>query len=125
MPVSLSEKDVLRIRPERYLVLVKRDTPKDQSAGGIAYPQSAVEEVPWATVVSVGPGYTMSDGCVKPLGLRKGQRVILGKMYDSVQIAVKDSATQYYLVSAENIVAILVEDEDSYHTKYDSLDDQQ
>jgi chaperonin GroES len=64
------------IRPLNDQVLIRKDTPRDTTDGGIAIPDTAKKEsVASGIVLVVGPGSTAMDGTRVPIDVKVGQRV--------------------------------------------------
>jgi chaperonin GroES len=68
-----------KIRPLHDRVLVKRVAEEEKSKGGIIIPDSAKEKPVEGEIVAVGSGQVGKDGKVRPLDVKKGDRVLFGK----------------------------------------------
>lgn len=89
-------------------VLVKPLSPEEAGRklpSGIIIPETVDKEKPeQGRVVAVGPGKKNDEGKVVPLSVKVGQRVMFSKYgYDEVKIG----GTEYYIVSENNILAVI------------------
>jgi chaperonin GroES len=84
-------------------VLVKQDDEPQKSEGGIFLPESAKEAPQWGTVITVGPGKLLENGEVRPLTVKKGDKVIFGK-YAGTKIKVNTEELMF--MREEDILAI-------------------
>lgn len=101
-----------RCEPRGDRVVVQRDIAKNkQTQGGILLPDSfSNEKQQTGTVWSVGPGKAGPDGKPVPLGLKKGQRVIITgwaglEINDPLNSGNRDD--EFVLLRDEDIVAVL------------------
>ena len=69
----------MKIRPLQDRVLIKRVAEEEKTKGGIIIPDSAKEKPVEGEVLAVGGGRVQKDGSVRPLELKKGDRVLFGK----------------------------------------------
>lgn len=95
-------------------VVVKRDMPKEQTAGGVLLTQSYLSGIKQqtGTVWSVGPGKIAADGTLIPVGLKKGDRVILTG-WSGLEISNPDSAAEkdeWVMLREDDILACLPAD---------------
>ena len=68
-----------KFRPLHDRVVVKRVEAEDKSKGGIIIPDTAKEKPQEGQVVAVGPGGRDENGKLIPMGVKAGDRVLLGK----------------------------------------------
>ena len=66
----------MKIKPLGDRVLVERLEAEKVTAGGIVLPDSAKEKPQQGKVISVGEGKTLEDGTVKPLQIKKGDKIL-------------------------------------------------
>lgn len=85
-------------------VVVKRDTPKQKSAGGILLPDNAVSVPDTGVVVSVGAGKVNDRGEIFPLAVKVGDHVKLGA-YAATEIRINGEAL--LIMEEEGILGIL------------------
>ena len=69
----------MKIRPLHDRVIVKRLEEERKTASGIVIPDTAAEKPDQGEIVAVGGGKVQDDGKVRPLELKKGDRVLFGK----------------------------------------------
>jgi chaperonin GroES len=69
----------MEFRPLHDRVLIRRIESDEKTAGGIIIPDTAKEKPMEGEVVSCGPGARGDDGKIRPLELKKGDRVLFGK----------------------------------------------
>ncbi len=82
------------IRPLYDRVLIKRLESEQMSAGGIYIPDTAKEKTQMGAVVATGEGKMMSDGSIRPLQVKAGDKILFGKY----------SGTEFTLGSEEFLV---------------------
>ena len=69
----------MKIRPLHDRVIVKRMEEERKTASGIVIPDTAAEKPDQGEVISVGNGKVMEDGKVRPLDVKKGDKILFGK----------------------------------------------
>lgn len=69
----------MKIRPLHDRVIVKRVEEDTMSPGGIVIPDSATEKPIEGEVIAVGNGKLLDNGELRPLDLKKGDKVLFGK----------------------------------------------
>jgi chaperonin GroES len=69
----------MKIRPLQDRVVVKRIAEEEKTKGGIIIPDTAKEKPVEGEVLAVGSGRVQKDGSVRPLDIKKGDRVLFGK----------------------------------------------
>ena len=67
------------IKPLYDRVLVKRLESEQMTAGGIIIPDTAQEKTQYGTIVATGDGKMLTDGSVRALKVKAGDRVLFGK----------------------------------------------
>ncbi len=67
------------IKPLYDRVLVKRLESEQMTAGGIIIPDTAQEKTQYGTVIATGDGKMLTDGSVRALKVKEGDRVLFGK----------------------------------------------
>lgn len=66
-------------RPLHDRVLVRRLEKGDKTAGGIIIPDTAKEKPMEGEILAVGAGYVNDNGNLRPLDVKKGDKVIFSK----------------------------------------------
>lgn len=85
-------------------VVVVPTAPETTTSFGLIIPDTANKEKPeTGVVVAVGPG-KVEDGVRTPVGVSVGDKIMFNKFgYDEVKV----NGKEYYIVSEQNILAIL------------------
>ncbi|WP_119459323.1 co-chaperone GroES [Rhodospirillaceae bacterium SYSU D60014] len=69
----------MNFKPLHDRVLVRRIEAAEKTKGGIIIPDTAQEKPMEAEVIAVGPGSRDESGEVRPLDLKPGDRILIGK----------------------------------------------
>jgi chaperonin GroES len=69
----------MKVRPLHDRILVRRIAEEEKTKGGIIIPDSAKEKPAEAEVIAVGNGKANEKGEIRPLAVKKGDRVLFGK----------------------------------------------
>ncbi|KAI0132211.1 hsp10-like protein [Xylariales sp. AK1849] len=83
-------------------VLVQRVKAETKTASGIFLPESSVKELNEAKVLAVGPGGLSKDGQRVPMGVSKGDRVLIPQYGGS---PVKVGEDEFHLFRDSEILA--------------------
>ena len=94
----------MQVRPLHDRVLVKRFTEEERSKGGIIIPDTAKEKPIQGEVISAGQGRVSEDGKLRPLDVKKGDRVLFGK-YAGTEI--KLDGEEFLMMREEDILGIM------------------
>jgi chaperonin GroES len=94
----------MKIRPLQDRVLVKRLAEEEKTKGGIIIPDTAKEKPSEGAVVAVGSGHVQKDGKVRPVAVKKGDRILFGKYSGS---DVKIDGEEHLIMREEDILAVL------------------
>jgi chaperonin GroES len=94
----------MAFRPLHDRVLVRRVEAEEKTAGGIIIPDTAKEKPAEAEVIAVGNGKADDKGTVRPLTVKKGDRVLFGK-YSGNEI--KIDGVDYLILREEDILGVL------------------
>jgi len=94
----------MAIRPLQDRVIVKRVKEDEKTKGGIIIPDTAKEKPVEGKVVAVGNGAILKDGKVRPLDVKKGNRVLFGK-YSGTEI--KIDGEDHVIMREEDILAVI------------------
>ncbi len=100
----VSALDAARVRPLHDRVLVRRLEEKEQIRGGIIIPDTAKEKPHEAEVIAVGPGKVEEDGKRRPMDVRAGDRVLIGK-YSGTDI--KLDGEDLVILREDDIMAVV------------------
>lgn len=94
----------MKIRPLHDRVVVARIDAEEKTAGGIVIPDTAKEKPAEGKVIAVGPGRVADDGSVRPLDVKVGDRVLMGK-YAGTDI--KLGGEDYIILREDDILAVV------------------
>ena len=94
----------MKIRPLQDRVLVKRVEEEQKTKGGIIIPDTAKEKPIEGEVVAVGNGKVQDDGKLRPLDVKKGDRILFGK-YAGTEVKVGD--TEHLILREDDILGVI------------------
>ncbi len=94
----------MEVQPLHDRVLVRRFEEEEKSKGGIFIPDTAKEKPVQGEVIAVGQGRVSEDGKVRPLDVRKGDRVLFGK-YSGTEIKIDGS--EFLMMREDDILGIV------------------
>lgn len=78
----------MSFRPLHDRILIKR-VEEEVTSGGIVIPDSAKEKPSRGQVIAVGNGKLLENGEIRPLDVKKGDKVLFGK-YAGTEVKVGD-----------------------------------
>ncbi len=94
----------MKVRPLHDKVLIQRLDSEETTKGGIIIPDSAKEKPQEGKVVAVGNGRFLEDGSIKPLEVKKGDKILFSK-YGGTEISI--DGEDYLILSEEEILAVV------------------
>jgi chaperonin GroES len=94
----------MKFRPLHDRVLVQRIEEQKKSKGGIIIPDTAKEKPQEGRVVAVGSGRVLEDGSVRPVEVKKGDRILFGKYSGS---EIKLDGEDHIIMREEDILAVV------------------
>jgi chaperonin GroES len=94
----------MQVRPLHDRVLVKRFTEEEKSKGGIIIPDTAKEKPVQGEIISAGQGRVTEDGKIRPLDVKKGDRILFGK-YAGTEI--KIDGEEYLMMREEDVLGVI------------------
>ncbi len=94
----------MEIRPLYDRIIVKRIDHQRQTASGIVIPDTATEKPEQGDVIAVGSGRLLHDGSIRPLQVKKGERVLFGK-YAGQTVKVDDQ--ELLVLKEEDVLGII------------------
>jgi chaperonin GroES len=97
----------MQIVPLNDKIVVKRQVGADMTPGGLYIPEGAKETTMEATIIAVGAGRRLEDGCILPMQLKVGDRVLFNK-YGGTEITLNNE--ELLVLREEDVLAILRED---------------
>ena len=94
----------MKIRPLQDRVLVKRVAEEEKTKGGIIIPDTAKEKPVEGKVIAVGSGRVDKEGKVRPLDVKKGDRILFGK-YGGTEVQL--GGEEHLIMREEDILAVI------------------
>jgi chaperonin GroES len=94
----------MKVRPLHDKVLIKLLDAEEKTKGGIIIPETAKEKPQEGKVVAVGTGIILPDGTIKPLDVKKGDKILFRK-YGGIEISI--DGEDYLIVMEDEILAIV------------------
>ncbi len=94
----------MKLRPLGDRVVIKRVEQEEKTKGGIIIPDSAKEKPVEAEVIAVGPGKALKDGKIRPVEVKQGDRVLIGKWSGT---EIKHDGADHVIVREEDILAVV------------------
>jgi len=94
----------MNIRPLHDRVVVRRVEEETKTAGGIVLPDSAAEKPSQGEVLAAGPGKIQDNGDIRPLDVKKGDKVLFGQYAGST---VKIDGEELLILSESEIFGVL------------------
>ena len=94
----------MKIRPLQDRVIVKRQEEEQKTKGGIIIPETAKEKPIEGKVIAVGNGKILEDGKVRPLDVKKGDKILFSK-YAGTEV--KLEGEEHTIIREDDVLAIL------------------
>ena len=94
----------MKIRPLQDRILVKRIEEEEKTKGGIIIPDTAKEKPQEGKVMAVGGGKVGEDGKVRPLDVKKGDRVLFSK-YAGTEVNL--DGEEHLIVREDDVLGVL------------------
>jgi chaperonin GroES len=94
----------MKVRPLHDRILVKRIEEEAKTKGGLIIPDTAKEKPQEGRVIAVGTGKLNEDGRLRPLDVRKGDRVLFTKYAGSEIQIVGD---EHLIIREDDVLAVL------------------
>ena len=94
----------MKVRPLQDSVIVKRIAEEDKTRGGIIIPDTAKEKPGEGEVVAVGSGKADEKGKLRPLDVKKGDRVLFGKYSGS---EIKVDGVDHIILREDEILGVI------------------
>jgi len=95
---------VMKIRPLKDRILVKRIEEEEKTAGGIIIPDTAKEKPMEGKVVAVGRGKVSEDGKLMPLDVKKGDRILFST-YAGTEV--KIGGEEHLIMREEDVLGVI------------------
>jgi chaperonin GroES len=94
----------MKIRPLQDRLVVKRLAEEEKTTGGIIIPDSAKEKPVEGEVIAVGNGKFNDEGTLRPLDVKKGDRVLFGKYSGS---EFKIDGVEHLILREDEVLGII------------------
>jgi chaperonin GroES len=94
----------MAIRPLHDRVIVRRIEEETKTKGGIIIPDTAKEKPLEGEIIAVGNGRTLEDGTVRPLAVKKGDRILFGK-YAGTEVKIEGE--EHLILREDDIVGVI------------------
>ena len=94
----------MKVRPLQDRLLVRRVEEEDKTKGGIIIPDTAKEKPIEGEVIAVGSGKVHEGGKVRPLEVKKGDRILFGK-YSGTDI--KIDGVEHLILREDEVLGII------------------
>ena len=94
----------MSIKPLEDRILVKPLETQEAKKGGIIIPDTAKEKPEEGKVVAVGPGKVLESGEKKPIGVKKGDRILFAK-YAGTEVTI--SGEKHLILREDDVLAIV------------------
>ena len=94
----------MKIRPLQDRILVKRIEEEEKTKGGIIIPDSAKEKPQEGIVIAVGGGRVAEDGTVRPLDVKKGDKVLFSK-YAGTEVNVEGD--EHIIIREDDVLGVM------------------
>ncbi len=94
----------MKIRPLHDRIVIKRIETETVTKGGIFIPDSAKEKSIQCRVVAVGNGKLLKNGSLRPLDVKEGDVVLIGKYSGN---EVKVDGDEHVLIREDDVLAVI------------------
>ena len=94
----------MKVRPLQDRVLVRRIAEEEKTKGGIIIPDTAKEKPAEGEVIAAGNGKVDDKGKVRPVSVKKGDRILFGK-YSGNEI--KIDGVDHLILREDDILGVL------------------
>ena len=94
----------MKIRPLHDRILARRVQEEEKTAGGLFIPDTAKEKPLEAQVIAVGNGKLLENGTLRPLDVKAGDKILIGKYTGS---EVKLDGEEHIILREEDVLAVL------------------
>lgn len=95
---------MMKIKPIKDNILVKRLEKTEEQVGGIIIPDTAKEKPTTAKVIAVGSGRVLENGKKVPVEVKTGDKVLIGK-YAGSEVNLED--TEFLILKENEVLGIL------------------
>jgi chaperonin GroES len=96
--------EIMKFRPLYDKLLIKRVEQQQKTSGGIIIPETSQEKPLEGEVIAVGHGSLLENGQIRPLEVKKGDKVLFAKWSGT---EVKMDGTEYLIMKESEILGIV------------------
>jgi len=96
----------MNIKPLYDRIIVRRLDEEEKTKGGIIIPDTAKEKPFEGLVVAVGEGKLLEDGRMRPLDVKKDDRVLFGK-YAGTEVKIE--GVEHLILKEDDVLGIIEE----------------
>ena len=94
----------MKVRPLQDRILVRRVAEEEKTKGGIIIPDAAKEKPAEGEVIAAGNGKVDEKGKVRPLAVKKGDRILFGK-YSGNEIKIDN--VDHLILREDDVLGVL------------------
>ncbi len=94
----------MKVRPLQDRILVRRLAEEEKTKGGIIIPDTAKEKPAEGEVIAVGSGKFEDNGTVRPLAVKKGDKVLFGKYSGS---DIKIDGVDHLIMREDDVLGVI------------------
>jgi chaperonin GroES len=94
----------MKVRPLQDRVLIRRVPEEEKTKGGIIIPDTAKEKPAEGEVIAAGNGKLDDKGTLRPLQVKKGDRVLFGKYSGS---DIKIDGVDHLILREDDILGVI------------------
>ena len=94
----------MKVRPLHDRILVRRIDEETKTAGGLFIPDTAKEKPQQGEVIAVGNGKVAEDGKVRPLDVKKGDKVLFSKYAGN---DIKIDGEEVLILKEDDVLAVI------------------
>jgi chaperonin GroES len=94
----------MKVRPLYDRILVRRVAEEEKTKGGIIIPDSAKEKPAEGEVIAAGNGKANDKGEVRPLVVKKGDRILFGKYTGS---DIKIDGVDHLILREDDVLGVI------------------
>ena len=94
----------MKVRPLYDRILVRRVAEEEKTKGGIIIPDTAKEKPSEGEVVAVGSGKLNDKGQLRPLEVKKGDRILFGK-YSGNEIKIEGE--EHVILREDDVLGVV------------------
>jgi chaperonin GroES len=94
----------MKLRPLYDRILCSRNKSPEKSTGGLHIPEEARELSPELTVIAVGHGRLQPDGTLRPLEVKPGDQVLVGR-YSPIEVELHGE--KFVIIAETDVLGIL------------------